>query len=338
MTFNEIWDEYIANKRIRVKPSTVSAYTCTWKSLKRDFGDREISSITTKGVEKWAIAQLSQLSRKSVKDRIILLNNIIDYYIYEYETPAQRINMKYIHWPTANVQEGELEAVKTFTPQEISVLVTHIAQDPTSTNLLVAIMIATGIRIGEACALTYGDVNTDNGTVEIRRTLERIMIDAGYTSEDLDKMNVNVISRARSTALVMSPPKCRASYRAVPVPRELLKVLKAFKTIYPGEYYIGSNCKKPMEPRVMRGHYRRLLEDAGIGRWLSPHSLRHTYATNLITTGVDVKTAAALLGHGDTSTTLAIYSHATSESKKKAMTTAIGKQFKNYLGKNKTVK
>ena len=333
MTFNEIWDEYIDHKKKRVKPSTVSAYTLTWKSIKNDFGDMEISLITTKIVEKWAIDLLPRLSRKSIKDRIILLNNMIDYYGYEYEVTVNRINTKYIHWPTVNIQKGEMDYVKAYTPQDIRTILEKIAEDPSPHNILVAIMIGTGIRIGEACALTYGNINLENGTVEIRQTLERISVDSSYTSEYFDRMNVKVVRRAKNSALILSIPKCRSSYRAVPVPRELLKVLKNFKAIYPSSYYIGSNKFTPTEPRTLRLHYYQLLESAGIDKRFNPHALRHTYATTLITSGTDIKTTAALLGHGDTSTTLEIYSHATNDSKKKAMTNTVGKQFKLALGK-----
>ena len=129
----------------------------------------------------------------------------------------------------------------------------------------------------------------------------------------------------------MSTPKCISSYRIIPVPGELIKVLKKFKELYPAGYYIASNSYKPTEPRALRVYFNKLMRLAGIDKKLTPHSLRHTYATSLITAGVDVKTTAALLGHGDTSTTLQIYSHATDESKKKAMTSTVGKQFKSAL-------
>lgn len=333
MTFNEIWEEYIDNKRKRVKPSTVSTYSTLWESMRIDFGEKEISSITTKSVEKWAINLLSTMSRKSIKDRLVLLNNIIDFYGYEHEVNVCRINTKYIHWPTINASEGDLEAVKTFTPQEIRDILEKIAADPQPHNVLVAIMIGTGIRIGEACALTYGNINIESGTVEITGTVERIRVDTGLTDEHFDRMNTQVLHRASKSALILSTPKCLSSRRSVPVPGELLKVLRKFKSIYPANYYIATNTFKPSEPRTLRNHYYRLLESVGIEKRFSPHSLRHTYATTLITSGVDIKTTAALLGHGDAATTLEVYSHATVESKKKAMSSTVGKQFKLALSK-----
>lgn len=338
MTFKEIWNEFLEQKRRRVKPSTVSTYRCLWESIKEEFGEREIESITTKSVEKWAITLLDTLNKKTIKDRIMLLNNIIDYYGYEYEVCVNRVNMKYIHWPSNNIRGGELEPVKAYTPQEIRLMLEEIARNPLPSNILVAIMIGTGIRIGEACALTYGDVNLQNGTIEIKRTLERITIDASDTMDYFKKMNVEVIRLAKKSALILSSPKCYSSYRSIPIPSELLKILKSYKTIFPPAYYIGSNMFKPTEPRVFRLHYYELLKNAGIEKRFNPHVLRHTYATTLMTSGVDVKTTAALLGHGDASTTLDIYSHATTESKKKAMTNTIGKQFKIALSLGKEVK
>ncbi|MDE6072100.1 MAG: site-specific integrase, partial [Muribaculaceae bacterium] len=308
MTFNEIWEEFISHKRKRVKPSTISNYNCIWRVVNDFFGEKEIGSITTKMVEKWAMDQLDSVSRKTVKDRLMLINNIIDYYVYEYEATASRINMKYIHWPTRNVFNGEVEKIKTFTVDDIKAMLVKIAEDPRPHNILVAIMIGTGIRIGEACALTYSSVNFENNTIEITGTIERIGIDKDFKDEDFARMNVRVLHKAEKSALIMSTPKCMSSCRSVPVPHELLKVLKKFKEVYPPNYYIGSNTFKPKEPRSLRKYYYELLESVGIDKRLSPHSLRHTYATTLITSGVDIKTTAALLGHGDTSTTLEIYS------------------------------
>ena len=335
MTFNEFMPEFFAYKKLRVKPSTVAAYMHQWKDLKDEFGDIEIASISTKTVEKWAISKLSSLSRKTIEDYIVLLNNIIDFYGYEYEVPICKISRRHIHWPSVNIQHGEFESVKTYTPHEISLMLEGVVKNPTPANILISMMIASGMRIGEACALTYEDVNMESGVVEIKRTLGRICIGEAYSNEELTGMNIEIVSRSKNSAVVLSPPKCKASYRAVPIPRELLKILKNLKAVYPPTYYIGSNRLKPTEPRTLRQSYYKLLKEVGVDRQLTPHCLRHTYATSLITAGVDVTTTAALLGHGDAATTLGIYAHATRESKKKAMTSTIGKRFKSALTKSK---
>ena len=153
------------------------------------------------------------------------------------------------------------------------------------------------------------------------------------TDEDFERTGVKILHRAENSVLVLSSPKCLASRRAVPLPHELLHMLKMLKKIYPPEYYIGTNKFTPTEPRTLRNYYYRALKEAGVNKHLTPHSLRHTYATQLITSGIDVKTTAALLGHGDTSTTLLVYSHATTESKQKAMSKTVGKNFKKAFGK-----
>ena len=285
-------------------------------------------------VEKWVLNQLDSVSRKTVKDRLILVNNIIDWYCYEYEENVSKINIKYIHWPTINsFKGGDVVQMKTFTTEDIRSLLCKIAEDPQPCNIIMAIMIGTGIRIGEASALKYRNINLETKSIEIEGTIERINIDSDFKKEEFDRMGVIVLHKSKRSAVILSTPKCLSSRRSIPVPSELLKILKKFKEIYPPDYYIGTNSYKPIEPRTLRKHHYKLLEAAGLEVRLSPHSLRHTYATNLITSGIDVTTTAALLGHGDTSTTLAIYSHATPESKNKAMKNTIGKQFRKILGK-----
>ena len=326
MTFNEIWEEFIAHKRKRIKPSSVANYMYIWEKLSDFFGEKEISSVTTKMVEKWVFDQLDSISRKTIQDRLVLLNNIIDYYGYEYEATVSRINMKYIKWPTRNIAREE-KKLKVYTANDIRKILCKIAEDPQPCNVLIAVMIGTGIRIGEACALTYGDINLETKSIEINGTIERIRIKK-ICQEDFDRMNVKILHTSKSSAVVLSTPKCISSCRSIPVPGELLKVLKKFKDLYPADYYLSTNSHRLLEPRTLRTRYYRLLASAGIDRTFSPHSLRHTYATTMITSGVDVTTTAALLGHGDTSTTLSVYSHATSESKNKAIKNTIGKQFK----------
>lgn len=334
MTFNEIWPEYIEEKKRRVKPSSVGTYCCEWKRLRPVFGGMEIGDITTKKVEKWAVPACEHLNQKTVKYLILLLNNIIDYYEYEYEVKVSHISCKHIRWPSQHIVKGEIEQVRTFGASDLAAILQYITADPQPVNVVIAVMAGTGVRIGEACALRYENINTDNGTIEITGTVTRLPL-AGIemTDEDFERTGVKILHRAENSVLVLSSPKCLASRRAVPLPHELLHMLKMLKKIYPPEYYIGTNKFTPTEPRTLRNHYYRALKEAGVNKHLTPHSLRHTYATQLITSGIDVKTTAALLGHGDTSTTLLVYSHATTESKQKAMSKTVGKNFKKAFGK-----
>jgi integrase/recombinase XerD len=64
----------------------------------------------------------------------------------------------------------------------------------------------------------------------------------------------------------------------------------------------------PVTSQAARAYLRGMLQKAGIEKKISPHKLRHTYATNLLNAGADLVDIQALLGHESLSTTQ-IYSH-----------------------------
>lgn len=331
MTLKEVWPAFLEYKRHHVKPATMAAYSCAWSGLAGWFGDLDVNAIKTKDVEKWCIEQLRTLSRKSIEDKIILINNILTFAEYEFEIPVSKIHTRLIRWPKTPATIAGPDHQATYSINEIKKILAYVAENPLPENLLVATMIATGVRIGEACALTYDDVNTDTGTISITKTLERINCKYVPGFDILNEQaraafGLKLLRRTNSTALILGPTKTGAGTRAVPLPKELLKILKAFKTLFPGHYYIGSNTPRPREPRLMRSKYKTLLKEIGL-RYLKPHALRHTFATMLVTSGTDVRTTAELLGHSNVSTTLQVYSHATVESKRKAVSSTIGKQF-----------
>ena len=66
--------------------------------------------------------------------------------------------------------------------------------------------------------------------------------------------------------------------------------------------------QKPVSAQAARAYLRGMLNKAGIEKKISPHKLRHTYATNLLNAGAELVDIKALLGHESISTTQ-IYSH-----------------------------
>src|SRR5262249_59513877 len=68
----------------------------------------------------------------------------------------------------------------------------------------------------------------------------------------------------------------------------------------------------PMKPQSVRSRLHRYANDAGLARRVTPHMLRHTAATLLIETGVDIRFVQRLLGHSSIATT-EIYTHVSDE-------------------------
>ena len=112
------------------------------------------------------------------------------------------------------------------------------------------------------------------------------------------------------TALLETAPKSEYSRWEIPLPPAALELLG--KLCHEGEYVFGKD--KPMEPRTLQNHFKRLLEKAGLEH-MNFHVLRHTFATNCIEGGADIKSLSEILGHSDVRISLNRYVHPSMDNK-----------------------
>ncbi|HKN13413.1 MAG TPA: tyrosine-type recombinase/integrase [Candidatus Binatus sp.] len=186
------------------------------------------------------------------------------------------------------VREGEYLA-----PPEIRRLLDSARPGFDHTLILTAAL--TGARIGELLALRWTDVELDSRKIYIRRSLS-------WTAAA-----ENTPARA-----AFYPPKTKAGERPIPIPAELATALKRWKLAGPsGELNLvfpGLSGLPVHHSVVLRGALYPALRRAGL-RQVGFHSLRHSYATTLITAGTPVNQVSALLGHANSAITLAVYTH-----------------------------
>ena len=89
--------------------------------------------------------------------------------------------------------------------------------------------------------------------------------------------------------------------------------------------------RKPVEPRTYQYHFRKFLKASGIGK-KNFHITRHTFATNCINNGTDVKSPSEILGHSDVSITLNKYVHPTLATKRRHMN-SLASIYGQFLGR-----
>jgi integrase len=186
----------------------------------------------------------------------------------------------------------------TFNKYDLNKLIKYLQQNITSFNLGLLLVIFSGLRIGEICALKYSDFNIKKKTFTVDKTLQRI-----YTSQTKSK-------------IIISSPKTSSSIREVPINDVLLQIIKTLK--YNKDDYIISKKTKPTEPRVLRSRFNTILKKLKISP-IKFHALRHTFATKCIENNIDYKTISVILGHSSINTTLNLYVHPNLQQKKKAI-------------------
>lgn len=187
-----------------------------------------------------------------------------------------------------------------------------------------AVMIGTGMRVGEITGLRWCDIDMEEGIIEVNHTLV-------YYDHAKDGCYFNVHT-----------PKTEAGRRRIPM---LDYVKEAFQMERRYQDFNDLKCKVTVDgytdfifinrfgsvqhQGTLNKALRRIIRDcneAQLGRGMkepvllpkfSCHSLRHTFTTRLVEEGVNIKVVQDVLGHKDVATTLNIYTDVTKELKKK---------------------
>lgn len=259
------------------------------------FGDKY--EVEESDVQKFVFEKLEQgLSQKTIMDILIVLKMILKFGVKHRYLSCREIEIKF---PTQRENEG-LEVLSRSNQRKI---MDYIEKNFTFKNLGIYICLSTGLRIGELCALTWDDIDEDNGVILVRKTIQRI-----YVIDDVKKR----------TELIIDTPKTKNSIRDIPMTSDLIKIIKPIKKIVNNEYYVLTNDIKPTEPRTYRNYYKRFMKKFDIPD-LKFHGLRHSFATRCIEGKCDYKTVSVILGHSNISTTLNLYVHPNLEQKKKCI-------------------
>lgn len=163
---------------------------------------------------------------------------------------------------------------------------------------IVALALATGMRRGELLALRWEDVDLDDTTLKVERSLEQS--DKGLRFKD---------------------PKTKHGRRAIPLPPTAVEVLRAHRLRQlqlrvalgqgkpePGALVFCNIEGEPLSPDDLSRDWWRLTLTRRLPR-VSFHSLRHSHASALIASGLDVLSISRRLGHGSPVVTLGVYGH-----------------------------
>lgn len=302
MKIHELYNEWLPDKRRQVKPSTLSTYVTTFeKNILPYFGDMEYDDLKMKDVQRFVDEKLSAgYSHKSIKDMVVCVKMLLNYAVDELEmkpVPGKRI----MRFPEESIKK-DFEA---YTESEQKKLMSYFISNPSFEHLGMMITLCSGVRIGEITALQFKDIDLDSRTMKIEKTLERIY------SIDSD-------GRRKGTQLIIQTPKSLSSRREIPLPKEIISILKKFSALAIGDYFVCSGKAKPIEPRVLRLHFNQACKNAGV-RVMKYHGLRHSFATRMLEKKVDIKTTSTILGHSDVKITMNTYMHPTEEMKKNAI-------------------
>ncbi len=325
MKLKDLRQPFFDYKSKRIKPSTLMIYMSAIDNIILPYFEDDIDEgINNKQINKFAEYLIETgHSVKYSMDIKTILGTMLNFANTRYDIPLHRWN---ISWPSINTRS--MKKMKFFTKDECKKIFDLMEANPDPRLFGLVIGLTTGLRIGEICGLRFNDVDFESKIIHVQRTVERI-----YHKGMLDSLNVDVEKcsysqgSCKSTKVVLSKPKTIHSDRLCPLTKMTLKWLKKYAAVSTPDSYILTLKPYVLEPRTFRNYYYHILDSLGLPR-LNPHSMRHTFATQMLHNKVDVATIAAILGHSSPAITLSIYSHTNEEEKAKAVNNVFGKMYK----------
>ncbi len=197
------------------------------------------------------------------------------------------------------------KSVSCFSVAEQKKIEQAVMKDKRKKMFGVVLCLYTGLRIGELLALTWNDIDLKKGLLTVNKTCHDGKTESGF-------------------GRIVDEPKTESSKRIIPVPKQLLHILKELKRIEKSKYVVSVEGN-PVTVRSYQRSFQLLLKKQNIPH-KGFHSLRHTFATRALECGMDVKTLSEILGHKNATVTLNRYVHSLLEHKSNMMN-RLGKLF-----------
>lgn len=295
MTVLELYNEYVTSKKHEVRESSLEkSKQILTNHVLDSLENLKIDKLNTPKLQTWKqhieTKNLSITMRKNIYGEFRTLLNFAVKMEYLPQNPLLKVgNFKA---PLDDVKE-----MLFYTPDEFKQYIKVAKKEAEQKNTLNAwnyyvffnIAFYMGMRKGEIYALTWNDIKDD--TIYITKSLNQKL-----QGEDR-----------------ITPPKNKSSIRQIQIPTPLKTILdehkKRCKTMlnFNENYYICGGIAAIRDTSVEKAN-QHFAESAGV-KHIRLHDFRHTHASLLANSGINIQEIARRLGHSDISTTLQTYSH-----------------------------
>ena len=338
MTVNDLFDLWKDLKR-GLKDSTYQNYVYMYDLFVRPtFGKNRLSTVKKSDVRKFY--------NRLVDDKILKIATVDIIHNVLHQTFQVAVDDGFIRQnPTDNMMrelklahgnDGEKRQALTIPQQKL--FIDFMLRTPRYRHWypIFFIMMNTGMRVGEITGLRWRDIDLEKGTISVNHTL------VYYNHRD-----------EKGCYFSINTPKTKAGTRIIPMTEEVKKAFLMEKE-YQKEAGIESvgrvegyddfifvnqygnvqhqgTLNKALQ-RIMRDCNGEVLDNALEGETpvllphFSCHILRHTFATRLCESGINLKFVQSILGHVDITTTMNIYVSVTAETQLKEINA-----FEDYL-------
>lgn len=301
-TVKELYEEWLVIRKMEVKPSTLQTQMGIMNGFIKNFGNEKLTRIKSAALQTYLLAKdWSHGYRNLVK---VYLSSLFDYAKtvgYLVDNPMDRVVL-----PKYKVTQEEIELKREhyLSRQQIRLYLNILDKEGKNPifNILVEFLYLTGLRIGEAQALTWSDIDFETRILMVRHTVQRANKKSDYR---------------------ITTPKTIHSYRKVYFNSrvvELLYELKCLTSVVSDKDLVFTNGRGDFFGLDAFNLYiQRYFDNQKIGKpdnfKLTSHVFRHSHVSLLAELGFHVREIMERVGHSDEKTTIQIYTHVTEKMK-----------------------
>ncbi|MBU7320315.1 site-specific integrase [Paenibacillus oleatilyticus] len=309
--FNEWLEIY---KKPHVKPITYSVQERNvrlnilprWKNYK-------LKELTRNEYQKWINELRDHYSEGTVRRIHSIFSTAINDAVHEFnilrENPIQKIKIP------KDIEKSE--KVSFFKKEQLDVFLNALKtpmknakyQHSIQYYALFSLLARTGLRIGEALALTWDDIDTTAKTVTVNKTLVYPLNSEPYLSTPKSKTSERTIRLDDATVALMK--RHRINQKEVVLRYENYQASK-------DNLVFHQQDGRWLRTNVVRDYFKIVCKRTNLPI-LSPHALRHTHAVHLLEAGANIKYVSERLGHASVKVTADTYLHVTKKIEEDAL-------------------
>lgn len=296
ITVSEWADEWLKIYKSNTGFNTFQRYKAVINNqIKPLIGNFYLTELKIITVQRAVNTLAKKYSNSTLKKFMITLNQIFD--------SAIKMQLSYSNPCDGVIVPKKEQPQRMSIPEETVKYIEAFCKDYKDGDFFLTLLY-TGLRRGEALALTWEDIDFNNSCIHVNKSVEFI----------------NNQPRVK-------PPKTINSVREVPLLNKLKPYLIKPMEAKMSDYVFTNSHGKPHTLVSTRRLYERFIKDfklfmaqnyknINLDYNFTMHQFRHTYATILYNAGIDVKTAQSYLGHSSISVTMDVYTHLDKKHKK----------------------
>ena len=306
LTFGVIADAWETQVFEKLKPGTQACYSKPLRRAVDSFGSRPAAELSAPEIYSLLARLAAQAySVKTVKMQLTVIRQIYKHALID---PVYGEELRYNPADTVTIPREAKKAVHRTAPEDEIVALIRARASTAYFGLFALFLLSTGFRRGEALAVRWRDIDLKGKTVACTGSV-------GFRSGKAEVGSTKTVSGIRTVPLL---PDLERALRQLPAHRQT------------DFLFHGEDPAAPLPEVTFRRRWKHYCKDMGFvetseeqrtsaqGRryvytdykpTLTPHVLRHGYATLLYEAGVDMYTAQRLLGHADIQTTMTVYTH-----------------------------